>query len=528
MTSIPKVQAANSNMAGARDVSNAEQPLTRDVASWQAIVDRVRSLFPIPRNSTEPFADMFLSIDHAFPFESEPLDDNFRYYHVEPLLDQAADLLDRGLRERAEYADMAVKRFNLGIEMEEYLRLDEVHQREIEHGFYTLPYKESYPSWQAELVSQHGSKQAADNLSTLLEDSYSEKRLDLMKAAQTTLQVLAATATYSGQIVGAETSPLGRKETITQQIAEWADLLHKQILHNEKFMLELQRLSLVTSSEAATQKASAAGVRAKWALDDVNFRRDRTQIARDSLDCRMRAATEPGGALNFSERMAPLKKRFGQDFRYALARLSSVEKGMKLVYGYEASLPQSLPPMSGSYFDECLIWVRDAINWLVRFSRMDQNYMTSISLRQQLKPDVWANGLKAGTWPVEILDGLFPDQQYVRLRGVGASVVLQHSEKEESSNLWMLTLRVPQKSKYRHSNNREVEVDQSNVPPCRLGRVATRVGTREPDITGASALHNVSPLGVWTVSIGRTSTTGMQREELNDIIIDLHLAVRSA
>src|SRR5262245_25250460 len=51
--------------------------------------------------------DVYTRIETGFKFSGDPLDSDFLELHVEPLLDQAADLLDRGVRDRAAYDDIA-------------------------------------------------------------------------------------------------------------------------------------------------------------------------------------------------------------------------------------------------------------------------------------------------------------------------------------------------------------------------------------------------------------------------------------
>ena len=59
----------------------------------------------------------FLQIESGFKFTQAELDEEFLPTHIEPLIDQAADLLDRCLRDRANWDDLSVKMFNLALEI---------------------------------------------------------------------------------------------------------------------------------------------------------------------------------------------------------------------------------------------------------------------------------------------------------------------------------------------------------------------------------------------------------------------------
>ena len=83
---------------------------------------------------------------------------------------------------------------------------------------------------------------------------------------------------------------------------------------------------------------------AKWALANIAFRQQRAQAERDALWEKVYQAQQPGGLFNYSERMAPLERRFSSDFREALARLTAAQRGMKELYDYAAPLPERRIP----------------------------------------------------------------------------------------------------------------------------------------------------------------------------------------
>lgn len=167
-----------------------------------------------------------------------------------------------------------------------------------------------------------------------------------------------------------------------------------------------------------------------------------------------------------------------------------------------------------------VLWVRQAINWLVRFSRLDQNYVRPITLKYLKKKNL---AQRTGeTWTFTVNEDLFPNQRHVRLRGVAAAVV-----SDGAKGLWQMEIRPPSQSFVRHLSGTRVDMDQSRVPQCYLGRVVDRSSFRDAEITGINALHNVSPFGTWKLVMSHQSTHGEKSSSLDDVQIDLHLAVRT-
>ena len=56
----------------------------------------------------------------------------FRFWHVEPLLDQAADLLDRGMRDRSTYDNLRSLYAKLLLDIMEFESTDAIHREEVD------------------------------------------------------------------------------------------------------------------------------------------------------------------------------------------------------------------------------------------------------------------------------------------------------------------------------------------------------------------------------------------------------------
>jgi hypothetical protein len=121
-----------------------------------------------------------------------------------------------------------------------------------------------------------------------------------------------------------------------------------------------------------------------------------------------------------------------------------------------------------------------------------------------------------------ISEDMFPNQRHIRLRGVGSAV-----RGTNIRGLWQAVLRAPTQSFCRHLSEKKETLDQRFVPSCYLGRVADRTPVRDPDIAGINALYNASPLGEWNMVFHEKSTEGMEIDEVDDIQVELHIAMRS-
>ena len=196
---------------------------------------------------------------------------------------------------------------------------------------------------------------------------------------------------------------------------------------------------------------------------------------------------------------------------------------MAIVYGYDVPLPTQNE--SPDYFDQCHIWTRDAIQWLIRFARQEQSFVYPISVRLALGDDMWDKGIKKADWKVPVPRDLFAGMAHVRIRGV--SLFSESCLLCNDDRLWQVELKPPATSQILHASGTWVELDQSHVPPARCFRVCHRQSQREPDVVAVSAWHNVSPIGEWQIKIlGSIPSTNVD-SALKDLVLDLLVSYRS-
>jgi hypothetical protein len=294
---------------------------------------------------------------------------------------------------------------------------------------------------------------------------------------------------------------------------------------------EISKIAATAQSEtiaaaADSERVRIQGLQAKsdWDTKDAGFRYDRTKVAREHQIAKVQAATSRGGALNYGERMVPLRDRATLDLQEGLAKLSAAAKGLRLLYGFDLQLPQP-DSMHGQFFDGCLLWVRKAINWLVRFRQLEQSYVLPILVKPLCKD--WGHARATGVFEFTIPEDRFRYMKHVRLRGITVCTVYPQKD-DDGAGTFEALVTAPRVSACVHLSGKNAKLDQNSVPPCRSARVAPRSRLKEPDVVGASALYNVSPIGDWKMILSTRSTTGLSLNAVQDVHLDLHLAFRAS
>lgn len=500
--------------------------------------------FGIDLESAAPTADAesesanFLEFVNSPDFSFASADD-FQPLQVEHMLEQAAVLLERCLVERAEWNELREKAFELVLEITEFIEIDEIHQQEIAAGFYTVASEQSRAEAQANSRVTEGLAGAGEELARLREGPLSGGEIERQTnnvGAAADVNTLELFDDHPG------VAPFGynRHGFTSRNKSELAGIFAGRIAGHG---LEIQRQQLLVQEhgnegQQSASEARQTGLNAKrdWDERNIDFSRRRTEVARRLADLKSKAATNTGGPLNFMERMGFLEKRFERDFHEAFTRIQAASAGLRTVYDYNVRVP-GIPDdnfLKDGFVDDCILWVQNANSFISRFTQLEQSYVQPVSLRRLLNNDSeWTRimGTPAPSLEVSLplieddgaTQNLFPSQRHVRLRGVSGFV-----EVTDPAGVWQLSIVFPEEARSFYLSNRNEPISQRGLPTCRLGRVSTRESVREPDITGMVSLHNVSPFGTWRVFLSGSSTAGVASSAVQDIIVDLHVAVRQA
>lgn len=498
----------------------------RDAKAWESVLQSLRSALPLTSTGTVSgeLDDSLLRIEQGFAFLHQAEDNDFSPLHIEPLIDQAADLLDRGLRDRAVWDDLAAKMLTLALEIHEYAELDKIHSEEEKQGVYEVPARVSQADLsasQSEVLYSDYIKSIINNVAGTFSNVEANKLYNAYRYAAWITGVVPYT--WQGQGFGGYVKHKvnGVEKTVSQIAVEAAEIEAAHHITVQNGVYRAQAYTYEAQARTTEQRNLGLNARAAWDTDNVGFQRRRTLVARRLQDIKALAATAQDGLLNYGKRLPAIKRRFHGDFRDALARLEKVQQGLEIIFGYADQLPSDVGTLD--YFDECLLWARRAIQWLIRFSRQDQTVVVPISIRSLVGKPAWRQGLKIGSWTVDISEETFPNCCHVRLRGLSAFAVQSGCGEKR---LRRVTALPPRRASMRHLSNAVVEIDQSMVPPCILARVTDRDFPREPDVFGLAALHNASPIGTWKIAVS-DHIGGGPVEGLDDVEIDLHLAYRA-
>jgi hypothetical protein len=542
------------------DVPSTEslrEALSRDQQAWESLLSRVRSEMPLPKN---PLADklheslnsayeaLAVSLRGVTPNRNEaaqarsaiflgfaPKADesqSFRFWHCDVMLEDAAELLERCIRDITLHDEYAVRAFDARIAIEQFAQLDTVHEKEIKAGYYTVNGDEAQQEHRAEVLSASGNEQAASTLQWLRDSLWNTTKVWEQVVFSVRAAWVSHYATYKADHKNDLLAPIfnNAQKSIPDHLYDAAlgQTTHSMSTQLNTLVAELQSRKGTGQSERARSVGKEA--RAKWEKNDGGFRRERTQVIRNFADLKARAFYEPGGILNYLEKMLPLRNRCVRDFNDAVSRISVSARGLKLIYGYDSPVPSVLSDPGDSVgaeaFTEALIWVRDALSFLSRFQQVDHNYVVAVSVRHSLSPGEWNAGKQRGEWSLNIAEELFGGDLFVRLRGVSAFVECDRSYEEEHRGLWTVTMVPPETSYCVHEGKQRVELEQIPTPLSRAARATTRDSARDPDTVGVMALRNLSPFGSWKVKVGSQSTTGTKLSKIEDVVIDLQLAVQ--
>lgn len=470
-----------------------------------------------------PNVNYLTQVQAGFVFKSEPSDDQFFFLHIEPLLDQAADLLDRGHAQRSSWDSLAVQMTEQWIELSKFAEEDKIRLDEEAAGIHGLPGIEASGSAEAEKEAAKHQAALSDQVQRIVDNYYSGDAVNAQLDAIRKGAFLSGVAAYEykgQQFVGYinHTYRTVKGEDISGRVQDFAlqsaEAAGKRSLLMQKDEAVIQSRAYRGAAAVSTARLPSLEARLAFAKKSADFSKARVNNERSHFELRQIAATAPDGALNFSRRLSGIRERFNQDFRDGLARLKSIQPGLKQVYGYELVLPSDETAVD--FFDACLLETRKALQWLIRFCRFDQTSVVPVSLRQLVGEAQWQLGLASYEWNFSLAPYYFEGMHLVRLRGLTAFASFA-----KTGGIVGISVNPP-KQGLMTSDRGSVTLDQSRLPACRLFRVQERQANRDSDVVGVALLHNASPIGDWRVKVVR-----MPSESLTDLSIDLLVNYRA-
>lgn len=450
--------------------------------------------------------------------ESNLEETQFNHLRVEHLLNEAAELLNRGIADRSQYDDLAAKYIDILLEIHEFRDLDHIHLKEEAEGRYDVAPEETERAYSAEERRSQTLRTEEQSMRRIIDQHFTSKHFrEKMNATRQ--------AAWAGTVKGYD-HPKPEKRSVaipypwagvsgnsapehpTAHAQNAANLLAAHAVGVEHSSREVERLSTQGSSESAATVAQGLHARARWESKNREFKLERIQTARTYETIKARAVLEDDGALNYGKRLEALRNRFCGDFLSAQTRIRAARRGLLEVFEIDHTLPEELQGEHQvtaddlNYFDACLDWTREAIDILAGLSHREQGVVFPVSIRDRASGGWDAGAALKKEWTIELSAADFPEMRAVRLRGISA--VSRGSAGVE----WQLGVKAP----------------NSTLPTVRLTRVCgSSEWPRDLDIAGQMQLFNVSPIGEWRVMLEGATPSVTSISGLVDFTLYLHV-----
>jgi len=242
---------------------------------------------------------------------------------------------------------------------------------------------------------------------------------------------------------------------------------------------------------------------------------------------RKKELSAPGRAFALDEQRDLVLKRLCRDYEEAVNRVCVAEGGLKMIYGH-AGLSSPVPAEAetlGSSITNLCIWTRNAIEWLVAYRQMEQACTRVVSVRALLSRSAWGqlrHARDSFSVKLQVPADLFQGYDNCRLRGIGVSLI-----GEAGTVPWSAMVRLPEAAIFIRARQ-SVEVDQSDLPPCVLGRVENRRGVRTSEMCGEASHLNASPIGrsttegLWSLEIWKPVGAASESfAQVDDVVLEI-------
>lgn len=484
--------------------------LRRDEQAWNAILQDLADLGVLPYQDsvlTLPIPNFFLDLDQNIA-EKELSTEEFNLIprQVERLINQAAELLDRCLSDRAEFDRLRSQAFEEWLELCRFVRVDQIHTEEIEAGIYDLSHQRTVAELEAERRRWYSSEEASSALQERLHLFDHDEAIEQeVKDRETQGYVGAAPATRGarepwykpGWPSGIGGNKMDAMATLESQSA-------MRYLARDRLSSEIQAVKEHGEFAAIGTRLHWLERNAAWTEKEREFQSRRVQIDRDAHDLRAREFTKKNGALAYVERSKQVYRRFIGDFREALARLRAVEAGLLEVYQCKYPLPEELT------IESLVEWSRAVINWLVRWSQHEQSTTIVCSAKRILGAEGLSNALQSGVLELELREPIEARFSFARMRGL--SVHVEANSSNGIQPVWRLQVQLP----------------QEDVPILEVGRAFSRAVARPADLLGAISTHNAVPFGHWRIILPEEASVdgSTLRAQIADVQLDLQISFR--
>ncbi|RWI99974.1 hypothetical protein [Mesorhizobium sp.] len=342
----------------------------------------------------------------SFAFADVPIDPSLFPRRVEQNLDEALRILQSCLQLRQTYMDGAKLLNDTKFKLEEFMRLDFVHQREVAAGLYELPWQESAD----DVIALRKSIAEAEMQEQVVEDMLDGSATGSRFAGILTDPRVQAYITAAAQLAkdsasfNRELIQAGATQTTTYRAGFDAATWSAALASMKSNLAQLRgRLSMVLRKETYLKK-------------DAVFRTHRAAISRQIAYLQADELSRKNSIINYAERLEQQAELFRTYLRHLIERASALQTG--LVEAYKLAVPLRVP-VAGHILDDLAVWLTAVQNELAKYKRRQRSVIRS----------VWSSGLtpsgKGGPMSsldkfetkIMVDDGTVPNLD-ARLRGV--------------------------------------------------------------------------------------------------------------
>jgi hypothetical protein len=193
-----------------------------------------------------------------------------------------------------------------------------------------------------------------------------------------------------------------------------------------------------------------------------------------------------------------------------------------LLAGQEKMIYFNLSPLQK--INDIYLWLYDKIKYLASYSQLDQSFTSCYSLKELFTVDIFEklkNSEKSFEAEFKIPVESFPNltHENIRFRGIGAFIIGSAGKFP-----WKINIKFPKNAFYLR-DAKENFVDQSEIPNCILGRVENINSQRNIEYCGLNSLINISPLTYenYSITIEKPNVDYEQFGDILDIILEINL-----
>lgn len=400
---------------------------------------------------------------------SSPRAVRYEYWQVEPLLNRAADILERCLTIKHQADEYWIRAAQIALELEsDKLSIDKEQIDTDDRNYQILEYAR-----RANYLSNETAR-----------SSYGETR-DL--AADTRENILRNKIDNGYGAVSGLNGRDASQHAATRNAAT----------------IELMDLKQQIVEANSRQGHSTAAYENKYAYD----------TALVALREKKRRLTD-GGPLDYLQKIETLVKyQLAPDILDALERCNTAATGLRVIYGWSASdcdisIPDLATITTSTGVEKLYSWVSSAIRWLLKFNQEEQVYSVVVPFPR-------------GSTSMQLRASEVGNFKYSRLRGISAVA----RTKELDDSLFEITVTPPESSLYEYKEGNSGKVEQNRASVI-LGRVASVFIPRPPEVGGATTFYNASPIcfgtGSWSIAV-RAINDSAKRAEVEEVALEFLL-----